>query len=406
MPTEQKTFFNLPVGIWLIGLVGFLMNLSTIIVFGVMPVFMSQELGATDAEITTIDSIVEFLSHLFRAFSGPIGDILHNRKLVLGVGFTLAMLVKPLFAMARSIDWIFLARAFDRISNGIQASPRDALIADLAPPTHRGASFGLGRSLKTIGSVVGAIITYFILEATLNNFRLLFALATIPAALGLILFIFKVKEPKHKDHFQVKVSNNKKKFNWKVFMELRWSYWKIILISTIVQLPHFSESALTLHAKNSGLEISYITFVMMVLNIGQFAIAYPLGRLSDRIKRHYILIVGCFLMIGANLCLAFNINHYLLFLGVALWGAQVAITQSILVAMISDVTPQYIRGTAFGIFYVISGLIIIIATKISNYLAPINTQYPFLNGAVISFIAILVLASVKFNRQPIAHSNS
>ena len=111
-------------------------------------------------------------------------------------------------------------------------------------------------------------------------------------------------------------------------------------------------------------------------------------------------------MIGANLCLAFNINHYLLFLGVALWGAQVAITQSILVAMISDVTPQYIRGTAFGIFYVISGLIIIIATKISNYLAPINTQYPFLNGAVISFIAILVLASVKFNRQPIAHSNS
>lgn len=402
MPTEQKTFFNLPVGIWLIGLVGFLMNLSTIIVFGVMPVFMSQELGATDAEITTIDSIVEFLSHLFRAFSGPIGDILHNRKLVLGVGFTLAMLVKPLFAMARSIDWIFLARAFDRISNGIQASPRDALIADLAPPTHRGASFGLGRSLKTIGSVIGAIVTYFILEATLNNFRLLFALATIPAALGLILFIFKVKEPKHKDHFQVKVSNNKKKFNWKVFMELRWSYWKIILISTIVQLPHFSESALTLHAKNSGLEISYITFVMMVLNIGQFAIAYPLGRLSDRIKRHYILILGCFLMIGANLCLAFNINHYLLFLGVALWGAQVAITQSILVAMISDVTPQYIRGTAFGIFYVISGLIIIIATKISNYLAPMNAQYPFLNGAVISFIAILVLASVKFNRQPIS----
>ena len=402
MPTEKKTFFNLPVGIWLIGLVGFLMNLSTIIVFGVMPVFMSQELGATDAEITTIDSIVEFLSHLFRAFSGPIGDILHNRKLVLGVGFTLAMLVKPLFAMARSIDWIFLARAFDRISNGIQASPRDALIADLAPPTHRGASFGLGRSLKTIGSVIGAIITYFILEATLNNFRLLFALATIPAALGLILFIFKVKEPKHKDHFQVKVSNNKKKFNWKVFMELRWSYWKIILISTIVQLPHFSESALTLHAKNSGLAIKYITFVMMVLNIGQFAIAYPLGRLSDRIKRHYILILGCFLMISANLCLAFNINHYLLFLGVALWGAQVAITQSILVAMISDVTPQYIRGTAFGIFYVISGIVIIIATKISNYLAPINAQYPFLNGAVISFLAILVLVSVRFNRQPVS----
>jgi MFS family permease len=404
MPTEQKTFFNLPVGIWLIGLVGFLMNLSTIIVFGVMPVFMSQELGATDATITTIDSIVEFLSHLCRTFSGTVGDILHNRKLVLGVGFSLATLVKPLFALAPSVGWIFFVRALDRTSNGIQASPRDALIADLAPPTHRGAAFGLGKSLKTIGSVVGAIIAYLILDATLNDFRLLFALATIPAALGLILFIFKVKEPKHRDHFQVKVSKTKKKFNWKVFSELRWSYWKIILISIIVQLPHFSESALTLRAKNSGLEISYIAFVMMIFNLGQFTIAYPLGRLSDRIKRHYILILGCFLMICAHLCLAFNINHYVLFTGVALWGAQVAITQSILVAMISDVTPQYIRGTAFGIFYVISGIVVVIATNIANYLSPLNSRYPFFNGAFISFIAILILVSVKFPRQPIASS--
>ena len=400
MPTEQKTFFNLPVGIWLIGLVGFLMNLSTIMVFGVMPTFMSEVLGATDSTITTIDGIVEFLSQVIRIFSGTMGDILHNRKLVLGVGFSLATIIKPLFAMATSVGWIFAVRAVDRISNGIQASPRDALIADLAPPTHRGASFGLGKSLKTIGSVIGAIITYLILDATLNDFRFLFSLAAIPAALGLVLFIFKVKEPKHRDHFQVKTSQNKKKFNWKVFGELRWPYWKIILLAIIVQFPHFSESALTLRAKNSGLETSFTSFVMMLFNLGQFAIAYPLGRLSDRIKRHYILMLGCAFMIGAHLCLAFNINHYMLFSGVALWGAQLAITASILVAMISDVTPQYIRGTAFGIFYFVSGLVYLTSTLIANELSTYNTQYPFFTGATISLIAILVISTVKFARQP------
>jgi MFS family permease len=400
MPTEQKTFFNLPVGIWLIGLVGFLMNLSTIMVFSVMPTFMSEVLHIPDDLITTIDAFVEFISQLVRIFSGTIGDILHNRKLVLGVGFSLATIVKPIFAMASSVVLILVVRTIDRISNGIQASPRDALIADLSPPTHRGAAFGLGKSLKTIGSVVGAYVTYLILEATLNDFRLLFSLAAIPAFLGLLLFIFKVKEPKHKDHFQVKVSKNEKKFNWRVFTDLRWPYWKIILLAIIVQFPHFSESALTLRAKNSGLETSLTSFVMLLFNLGQFIIAYPLGRLSDSVKRHYILMLGCTFMIGAHLCLAFNINHYILFTGVALWGAQLAITQSILMAMISDVTPQYIRGTAFGIFYLISGLIYFASTMVANKLTFYNEQYPFFNGALISLIAILVLASVKFNRQP------
>jgi MFS family permease len=391
--TQNKRILGLPKGVWILGFVGLLINLATIMVFSVMPLFMETELGASRTEVGRIDGFVEFVAYLIRIFSGAVGDIFQNRKAVLGVGYTLSMLVKPMFAMASSVIWIFWIRSLDRVSNGIQASPRDALIGDLAPKNVRGASYGMTKSLKTAGSFIGSALVVVILTYSDISLRTLFLYATIPAGLALILFVLGVKEPRHKDKFTVedKVSHEKK-FRWSAFKELNWSYWKVIILTAIFQLAHFGESYLVFRVRDAGLPNENISLVMLFFNIGQFLVAYPLGRLSDRVERRKVLLSGFILMICAGLVMALTHNIYIVMSGVFLWGAQFGITQSIFVSIISDVTPQYIRGTAFGIFYIIMGVAIFISSWFAGTIWDVyGYKTLFLTSACISFFSCFML---------------
>jgi len=390
---KQKKFMGLPKGVWILGLVGLLINLATIMVFSVMPLFMETELGASRTEVGRIDGFVEFVAYLIRIFSGAVGDIFQNRKAVLGVGYTLSMLVKPMFAMAGSVVWIFWIRSLDRISNGIQASPRDALIGDLAPKGVRGASYGLTKSLKTAGSFIGAGLVIGILTFSDTNFRDLFLYATIPATLALILFTFGVKEPHHKDKFVLTdKQKHEKKFRWGAFKELNGTYWKIIILTAIFQLAHFGESYLVFRVRDVGLAVENISLVMLIFNVGQFLVAYPLGRLSDTMERRKVLLGGFFLMILAGITMAYSGDVTLVMVGVFLWGAHVGVTQSVFVSIISDVTPQYIRGTAFGIFYLIVGIDMFISSWFAGTIWDTYGHATlFLTSAAISLFSCFML---------------
>ncbi len=390
---KQKKFMGLPKGVWILGLVGLLINLATIMVFSVMPLFMETELGASRTEVGRIDGFVEFVAYLIRIFSGAVGDIFQNRKAVLGVGYTLSMLVKPMFAMAGSVVWIFWIRSLDRVSNGIQASPRDALIGDLAPKGVRGASYGLTKSLKTAGSFIGSALVVVVLTYSDISLRTLFLYATIPAGLALTLFFFGVKEPHHKDKFTVTdKAKHEKKFRWSAFKELNWAYWKIIILTAIFQLAHFGESYLVFRVRDAGLLNENISLVMLVFNIGQFLVAYPLGRLSDTMERRKVLLGGFFLMICAGVTMALTHSILLVMCGVFLWGAQFGITQSIFVSIISDVTPQYIRGTAFGIFYIVMGIAIFISSWFAGTIWDTYGHATlFLTSAAISLFSCFML---------------
>ena len=378
MHSDTRMVWGLPRPIWILSFVGLLINLSTIMVFSLMPTFMETQLGATKTMVGRIDGFVEFVAYIIRIFSGFTSDILQNRKLVLGIGYGMSALVKPLFAFAGSVVWIIWVRVVDRFSNGIQASPRDALIGDIAPKAQRGACYGLTKSLKTAGSVVGTALAILLMMWSDDSYRLVFNIAFIPAVLALVLLIFGVREPKHRNKFVEKQDSTIKKntaffgFKWSAFLELNRQYWKIILITIIFHLAHFGESYLVFRVSDTGLKATYIPLVMLLFNLGQFSVAYPLGWLSDRMSRRTVLLVGFLFMCAASLLIGQSNNLYVVMGGVFLWGAQMGTTQSVLVSMISDTIPQYIRGTAFGIFYFMLGICILVS---SWFAGPIWSEY-------------------------------
>lgn len=375
-------------------------------VFSQMPIFMKTELGASEHTIGAIDGFVEFVSHAMRIIAGSISDIIQNRKAVLGVGYGLSALVKPLFALSSSVGFVIVIRSLDRITNGLQASPRDALIGDLVPKTKRGASYGLSKSLKTAGSVTGAAIVVWIMTISGNNFRLLFMCAFIPAIIALILFIVGIKEPK-----AVPLANiakpKKRPFSWRSIFELKKDYWQVIGMLGIYELAHFGESYLTFRVREVGVDITYISMVMVLFNMGQFLSAFPIGTLSDRFRRENILLLGFFFMLLANMCMIFGTSPLFVYVGVFFWGAQMGTTQSVFVSMVSDKTPKHVRGTAFGIFYIVMGIDILIASKLAGVLwDEFGSIGAFRYSAIVTSISILVLLFWKHSQNKQAKSIS
>lgn len=365
--------------------------MATIMVFSQMPIFMKTELGASEHTIGAIDGFVEFVSHAMRIVAGSISDIIQNRKVVLGVGYGLSALVKPLFALSSSVGFVVFIRSLDRITNGLQASPRDALIGDLVPKTKRGSSYGLSKSLKTAGSVTGAAIVVWIMTISGNNFRLLFLCAFIPAIIALVLFIFGIKEPKAVPLKEI-TKPKQKPFNWRSVFELKKDYWHVIGMLGIYELAHFGESYLTFRVREVGVNITYISMVMVLFNMGQFLSAFPIGALSDRFRRENILLLGFSFMLLANMCMIFGASPLFVYLGVFFWGAQMGTTQSVFVSMVSEKAPKHVRGTAFGIFYIVMGIDILIASKFAGVLWDrFGSIGAFRYSAVVTCISILVL---------------
>lgn len=378
--------------IWILGLTGFLINLSTIMVFSQMPIFMKTELGASEHTIGVIDGLMEFVSYAMRILAGSLSDFIQNRKVILGVGYGLSTLVKPLFALSSSIGLVVFIRSLDRLTNGLQAAPRDALIGDLVPKSKRGSSYGLSKSLKTAGSVIGAALVVWIMTLTNNNFRFLFLCAFVPALIALILFIVGVKEPKALPLVEGLSPRNKKKFNWRSFLQLKKGYWRIIALLFIYEMAHFGESYLTFRAAEVGVNIRYISLVMLLFNMGQFLSAFPIGTLSDRFERQNILLIGFTFMLIANVCLIYGTSPLFVYIGVFFWGAQMGTTQSIFVSMVSDQTPKEIRGTAFGIFYIVMGIDILIASKTAGVIwENYGSIYAFKYSACVTLFSVLCL---------------
>jgi MFS family permease len=393
MNAKQNSFFSLPTNILVLCAVGFLINISTTMVYSQLAMFMKNVLETSAFQATVIDGIVESISHFTRIASGAISDFLRQRKSVLLAGYSLALLAKPIFVFASSIWWIFIAQSFDRLSNGIQASPRDALVGDSVEKSKRGASYGLLRSVRTAGSFIGALIAMGIMVYARDDFRLVFGLAVLPALAAFILLYAKVQEPnkeiiekKSKKHFAI---------NREHLRALGKPFWKLIFLASFFELSHFSESLLSWRAHEIGVPTSYVAFVMVVMNVGQFLVAYPLGWLSDKFNRRNFLGIGFLFMVGATLCLGLGKTIPLIMIGILLWGAQMGTTQSIFLSMISDVVPKELRGTAFGIFYFTTGVSFLISSGIAGKIWDhCGSGYTFLTSSFVSIFAFFLVFGI------------
>ena len=375
---------KIPPTVWALGLVSLLMDVSSEIVHSLLPVFLVSVLGAGIQTVGLIEGVAEATAMVTRVFSGSLSDWLGKRKILALVGYGLGTLSKPLFALAPGAGFIFTARFIDRIGKGIRGAPRDALIADVTPPEQRGAAYGLRQSLDSTGAFIGPLLAIGLMLWTGGQFRLVFWIAFIPGTLAVALLLFGVREPTSiaRKTFRSPLSRSS-------LALLGRRYWLVALIGAIFTLARFSEAFLLLRTENLGLRASLVPMTLVVMNIAYSLTAYPVGLLSDRIGRQGLLALGLLVLIGADTLLALAGNLWVVFAGVAFWGFHLGLTQGLISALIAETVSSEVRGTAFGIFGLISGMALLLASLLAGWLwQNFGASVAFLGGALITTLAL------------------
>lgn len=382
-----NTLSRIPAGIWMLGLVSLLMDVSSEMIHSLLPMFMVGVLGASAFTVGLIEGVAESTALIVKIFSGVLSDYLGKRKLLAVIGYALGAFTKPLFALAPSLGFVLTARFLDRIGKGVRGAPRDALVADIAPADMRGAAFGLRQSLDTVGAFAGPLIGAGLMLLWANDFRAVFWVAVIPGLMAVALLIVGVREPaQHEGEIK---TNPIRRAN---LNRLSSSYWAVVRIGGVFTLARFSEAFLVLRAQQAGIPLALVPLVMVAMNVVYASSAYPFGKLSDRVSHKALLAWGLVVLLAADLVLAHN-NHWMTVLaGVALWGVHMGITQGLLATMVANTAPADLRGTAFGVFNLVSGIAMLLASSVAGLLwDQLGAAFTFYAGAGFCVIALLGL---------------
>lgn len=363
------------------------MDISSEMVHSLLPLFLVGSLGASALTVGFIEGLAESTALIIKVFSGAISDYLGKRKVLTVFGYSMGAVTKPLFAIAPNIGLVLSARMLDRVGKGIRGAPRDALIADIAPPEIRGAAFGLRQSLDTVGAFLGPLLAVGLMILWANDFRAVFWVAVIPAVLSVALLVCGVKEP---DRVVGALRTNPiRKEN---LYRLGKNYWWVVGVGGIFTLARFSEAFLVLKAQQTGMTVALIPLVMVAMNMVYAASAYPFGKLSDKMSHTTLLIMGLVVLIAADLVLASRENMLALLVGVALWGVHMGMTQGLLATMVANTAPEDLRGTAYGVFNLVSGVSMLLASVVAGLLwDQLGSAFTFYAGAAISSFAMLVV---------------
>ena len=389
-PSETRK--RIPAGIWALGFVSMLMDISSEMIHALLPVYMVTVLGTSTLAVGLIEGIAEATASITKVFSGALSDWLGKRKSLAAFGYALGAFTKPIFPLAASLNWLIAARFIDRVGKGIRGAPRDALVADIAPAELRGASFGLRQSLDTIGAFVGPLLAIGLMWLTMDHFQTVFWIAVIPAFLSVALLLVAVKEPERpKQLRKVRMPLHREELR-----RLDAAYWWIVAVAALFTLARFSEAFLILRAQSIGLPLALVPIVLVLMSLVYSLSAYPIGILSDHMDRVTVLIVGLILLIVADLVLAFATGILLVGIGVVLWGLHMGFTQGLLTTLVAEAAPAELRGTAFGMFNLICGLALLAASVIAGALwGATGPQGTFLAGAAFAALTIAGLLPLR-----------
>ena len=381
-------FAHLPRGVIALGFVSLLMDTSSELIHSLLPTFMVGELGASVFLVGLIEGIAESTASIVKIFSGVLSDWVGRRKPLVLLGYGMAVLTKPLFPLADTIGLVLLARFVDRVGKGIRGAPRDALIADITTPDQRGAAFGLRQSMDTVGAFIGPTLGIVLMAVSGGSYRFTFWFAVLPAILCVLVIVFWVSEPP-----DVRIQRRPFPLHAREIARLPRAYWVVVGFATILTLARFSEAFLLLRAREVGFADRYVPLVLIVMNVVYAASAYPFGRLADRIDRTALLGFGIGILVAADIVLALAAVPYVATLGVVLWGLHMGATQGLLAAMVADVAPPDLRGTAFGMFNLITGLGLLLASTVAGSLWTVaGPGATFGCGALLSLVAFAGLA--------------
>jgi len=383
---------RIPRGVWALGFVSMLMDISSEMIHALLPVYMVTVLGTSAVAVGLIEGAAEAIAAVTKVFSGALSDWLGRRKLLAVLGYGLAAATKPIFPLASSLSWLVAARFIDRVGKGIRGAPRDALVADITPPEMRGAAFGLRQSLDTIGAFLGPLLAIGLMWTTANHFRTVFWVAVIPAVVAVVVLLVAVHEPAR----SAAQRTARMPLRRAEMRQLGAAYWRVVFIATAFTFARFSEAFLILRAQSLGMTTALIPMVLVVMSLAYSLSAYPVGVLSDRMNRTTLLIVGLLLLIVADVVLAFASTFTALGIGLVLWGLYMGFTQGLLSTLIADAAPASLRGTAFGVYNLITGVVLLAASALAGLLWDRHgPQATFLAGALFAALTVVGLLVVR-----------
>jgi len=375
---------RIPAGIWVLGFVSMLMDISSEMIHGLLPMFMMTTLGASALLVGLLEGLAESTALIVKVFSGVLSDAIGRRKPLAVFGYGLGAATKPLFAIATGPALVFTARLLDRVGKGVRGAPRDALVADLAPAELRGAAFGLRQSLDTVGAFLGPFLAVALMLLTADDFRVVFWVAVIPAVLAVALLVMGVREPVAATG--VPRINPLARAN---LQRLSPALRQVVMLGAVVSLARFSEAFLVLRAQSTGIAMAFVPLVMVGMNIVYAACAYPFGKWSDRMSSRSLLAGSLVFLIVADVVLALARGPLWIAGGVLFWGLHMAMSQGLLARMVADHAPADLRGTAFGVFNLACGIALLLASVLAGFLwEAYGPAATFLIGAALATLAL------------------
>ena len=385
--------------LWGVSWMSFFWSTSSLMVFSLLPIFITEVLGASRAKLGIIEGVAISLGFFSKVFSGVISDIFRLRKPLIAIGSIMTILLKFVFAAASSIGWVFAARSIDRLSKGIRSAPTDALIADISQNLHRGQSYGLRQTLYTLGAVVGSLLATLLVCLSDHNYRLIFTLAAIPAFIAFLILLSLVKQPPIKDDIK------KDHVGWR-FSDIKYlpaSFWSLLGVAFVLMLARFSEAFINIRAKDVGWSIHYLPLLSVGMELVHAGIAYPIGRRANRTNLNTLLFKGILVLVITNI--VFITTDSIVGAGIAamLAGLHMGMTQGILSTLVAESTPAELRGTAFALYYFSSGIAVLIGNTLAGHLSDlIGSTGCFIGGLVFTVLASILLF-FKFERREEVH---
>lgn len=390
---KNKKFLGIDRNVYITGFVSLLTDISSEMIYPVLPLFIVNVLGAPKTVLGLIEGVAESTSSIFKVFSGYLSDRFGRRKPLILFGYSLSNLVKPLLAVTSSWYQVLFLRFADRLGKGVRTSPRDALIGDVTEPSQRGKAFGFHRSMDTVGAAIGPLAAFAILASFKNDYRLIFLLAAIPGMLAIIILVGFLRERKkprvdEKSRIEIRFSSFDRRFKY------------FTLLSAIFALGNSSDAFLILRAQNLGIPVALVPIVYFLFNGVYSLAAGPAGIISDKIGRKMVLIAG-FVVFGlVYLGFAMATSPLTIWLLFPFYGIYYSLTEGISRAMVTDLVPAGVRATAIGSFNFVIGVVAfpasIIAGFLWQYIAPSAT---FFFGAFIAVLALLMLASFNLKAE-------
>ncbi|MBL8142105.1 MAG: MFS transporter [Acidobacteria bacterium] len=394
VPTRSR----LPGLIWILGVVSLCMDTSSELVHALLPIYMTTVLGAGMVTVGVIEGVAEATASIVKVFSGSLSDAVGSRKWLVVAGYGLAALTKPVFPLAASVSWVFGARFVDRVGKGIRGAPRDALVADVVPAHMRGAAYGLRQSMDSIGAFLGPLLALLAMGWFAGDIRAVLWLATVPATLAVLLLVACVREPARVRG--ASTAAPRRPLSLAAARELPRRYWHIVALGVVFALARFSEAFLVLRAQDAGLPIAQVPAVMILMNVIYAGVAYPAGHAADTMSARTLLVAGLAVLVAADVALAVATAPWFVFVGTAAWGAHLGLSQGLFSKLVADTAPAHARGTAFGVFNLVNGMAMLLASVIAGLMwSAAGPGATFAVGGGFALVAIVGLLAATPSRR-------